>query len=78
MPDPDALLAFDSCTIELDGVQCDECEICESGIGATFDCSNVNIFGFLNGPDINTCVGLGIFSDLDADPGSLASFGEPV
>jgi hypothetical protein len=56
-------LRLQSCTATIGDVQCDSCEICDSGVDFKFDCSNVDILpGSLRlpGPKISTCLGLSL------------------
>jgi len=44
----------------------------------TFDCSNVEIAGVIEGPKVDNCVGLGMLLSLDGAPNSVAAFGIPT
>ena len=54
--------ALKSCTAAVNGVNCDECLICESGAAFTFNCTNVDLLPDsplkIDGPAIDTCIGL--------------------
>lgn len=36
-------LEYSSCVASMGGTNCAQCDICESGLGVKFDCSNINI-----------------------------------
>lgn len=75
-PKPNSLLKFDTCTATLGGTVCNSCQVCESGLDATFDCSNAN-FLFNIPLVVKECVGLGVLTNLDAAANSLPPIGFP-
>jgi hypothetical protein len=71
---------FQTCNVTFAGEACSTCSVCPSGVGATFDCSNVNATstdGTLDapGPNVEECIGFGLIPDLRLGPNSILPFG---
>ena len=76
-------LGLASCSIELGGTQCNACTICSSGVGVTFDCSNVNLAGtvlpvVVPGPVVLNCLSLALLPTGEpGQPGEPRKPGKP-